>query len=106
VQVRLSHDVATPIDARLRREVAGGEFDLVSPALGTSGGGQIAVDPSQQGGKRSLKRVFDVELEMDRPSSTSVFGDRAYVRFDLGTAPLAWQWLLRLRQLFLARLNV
>jgi putative peptide zinc metalloprotease protein len=106
VQVRLANDLRTPIDARLRREVAGGEFDLVSAALGSSGGGEIAVDPSQQGGKRSLKRVFDVELEMDRASSSSVFGDRAYVRFDLGTAPLAWQWLLRLRQLFLARLNV
>ena len=106
VQVRLANDPRTTLDAHLRREVAGGEFDLVSPALGTSGGGEIAVDPSQQGGKRSLKRVFDIELQLDRPGASSVFGDRAYVRFDLGPAPLAWQWFLRLRQLFLARLNV
>ena len=33
--------------------------------------------PSQQGGKRSLKRVFDIELELDRPSPSQVFGDRA-----------------------------
>ena len=106
VEVRLANDPRTTIDAHLRREVAGGEFELVSPALGSSGGGEIAVDPSQQGGKHSLKRVFDIELQLERPGSSSVFGDRAYVRFDLGTAPLAWQWFLRLRQLFLARLSV
>jgi putative peptide zinc metalloprotease protein len=35
-----------------------------------------------------------------------VFGDKVWVRFDLGATPLAAQWLLRLRQAFLARLNV
>ena len=106
VQVRLANDLRTPLAAQARRQVPGGEFDLVSPALGSSGGGEIAVDPSQPGGKRSLKRVFDIEIEMQQPSPSSVFGDRAYVRFDLGWAPLAWQWFLRVRQLFLARLNV
>jgi putative peptide zinc metalloprotease protein len=106
VEVRLAGNLREPVAGRLRRQVPGGEFDLVSPALGTSGGGDIAVDPSQPGGTRSLKRVFDVEVEMERPSPGSVFGDRAYVRFDLGWAPLGWQAFMRLRQLFLARLNV
>jgi putative peptide zinc metalloprotease protein len=106
VQVRLASDVRHGIDAQIKRKVAGGEFDLVSPALGTNGGGEIAVDPAHQDGTRSLKRVFDVEVELERSAVAAVFGDRAYVRFDLGNAPLAWQWFLRLRQLFLARLNV
>jgi putative peptide zinc metalloprotease protein len=106
VQVRLANQPDEAVAARLRRRVPGGEFDLVSPALGTSGGGDIAVDPAQQGGTRSLKRVFDLEVELDRPSSRAVFGDRAHVRFDLGAAPLGWQWFLRLRQVFLAQLNV
>ena len=50
--------------------------------------------------------MFDVEVALQRSTLAAVFGDRAYVRFDLGNAPLAWQWFLRLRQLFLARLNV
>ncbi|MEP7300032.1 MAG: hypothetical protein ABI699_00770 [Caldimonas sp.] len=106
VEVRLVNDVRHVNAARLRREVPGGEFELVSPALGSSGGGEIAVDPSQQGGRRSLKRVFDLEIEMARPSPSSVFGDKAWVRFDLGWAPLGLQWFLRLRQLFLSRFNV
>jgi putative peptide zinc metalloprotease protein len=106
VQVRLANRVRDPIDARISRRVPGGEFDLVSAALGTNGGGDIAVDPSHQEGTRSLKRVFDVEVALERSTAATVFGDRAYVRFDLGNAPLAWQWFLRVRQLFLARLNV
>ena len=106
VQVRLGNDLRQPVGAKVRRYVPGGELELVSAALGTSGGGEIAVDPSEQGGTRSLKRAFDIEVELDRTARTAVFGDRAYVRFDLGWTPLGRQWFLRLRQLFLARLNV
>lgn len=104
-QVRFNNSMADVHNARLHRQVPAGEFDLVSAALGTQGGGEVAVDPSQRG-NRSLARVFDVEIQLDEPSPLSVFGDRVYVRFDLGPAPLGWQWFLRLRQLFLARLNV
>lgn len=106
VEVRLANGVFTPLSARISRQVPGGEFDLVSPALGTSGGGTIAVDPAQQGGTKALSRVFDVEVALGEPLRHAVFGDRAYVRFDLGWTPLGWQWALRLRQLFLARLSV
>ena len=106
VQVRLAHPLGAPIAADLQRQVPGGEFELVSAALGTTGGGDIAVDPSQPGGTRALKRVFDLELRLAQPSDAAVFGDHAFVRFDLGYAPLGWQWFLRLRQLFLARFNV
>ena len=106
VQVRLDQAIRVPVDAQLKRQVPGGDFELVSSALGTSGGGEIAVDPSKPGGTHTLKRVFDVEVALAQVSPAAVFGDRAYVRFHLGTAPLGWQWFLRLRQLFLARLNV
>ncbi len=106
VDVRLANSLHQPLHAQLRRQVPGGELDLVSAALGTQGGGDVPVDPAQQGGMRTLKRVFDVEVELDRASPMSVFGDRAHVRFDLGWTPLAVQWFLRLRQLFLAGLNV
>lgn len=105
-EVRLAQAVPQAVPARLLRRVPGGDFALVSPALGTAGGGELPVDPAKPEGTHTLQRVFDLELAMDRPSPTAVFGDRAHVRFDLGPAPLAWQWFLRLRQLFLARLHV
>jgi putative peptide zinc metalloprotease protein len=106
VEVRLSAAPRTPTSAIVRREVPGGEFELVSPALGTHGGGEIAVDPAQSSGTKTLARVFDLELELSRPPAQGLFGDRVHVRFDLGYAPLGWQAFLRLRQLFLGRLNV
>jgi putative peptide zinc metalloprotease protein len=106
VQVRLAQRPRELHQARVTRQVPGGEFDLVSPALGSSGGGEIAVDPAVREGTRSLRRVFDIELQLDEAGAQPVFGDRAWVRFDLGATPLGWQWALRLRQLFLARLNV
>jgi len=106
VQVRLVQAMADAVPAQLGRQVPAAGSELVSAALGTAGGGDIAVDPGKPGGTHTLRRVFDVQVDMARVSPNAVFGDRAYVRFDLGPAPLAWQWLLRLRQLFLARLNV
>lgn len=106
LEVRLANDPSLVIGAQMGRNVAGGDFELVSPALGTSGGGALAVDPARQGGTHTLQRVFDLEISLTQPSSVVTFGDRAYVRFDLGVAPLGWQWFLRLRQLFLARINV
>jgi len=105
VQVRLAHSPHRTLAAQLLRQVPGGGFELVSPALGTAAGGEVAVDPTRDGGSHSLRRVFDMELALAGPSPVAVFGDRATVRFDLGNAPLAWQWSLRLRQLFLARLG-
>ncbi|MFN8896280.1 MAG: peptidase M50 [Betaproteobacteria bacterium] len=105
-EVRLAQQPGTVRPARLVRQVPGGEFELVSPALGTTGGGAIAVDPAQADGRKSLARVFDLELQLDEPTPLAVFGDRAHVRFDLGLAPLAWQGFIRLRQLFLSHLGV
>ena len=106
VEVRMDKALREPVGGRLSRIVPGADFDLVSPALGTSGGGDIPVDPSRREGTRSLKRVFDIEVALDHAVSGSVFGDRALVRFDLGATPLGRQWFLRLRQMFLARLDV
>ena len=106
VQVRLPGRPAQVLDARLLRQVPGGERLLVSAALGTGGGGAIAVDPAREGGTTPLQRVFDLELGLAQPVPSAVFGERVDVRFDLGHAPLGWQWFLRLRQVFLAHLNL
>jgi len=106
VDVRLRQAPMQPQAAQVLRQVPGGGFELVSPALGTTGGGDIAVDPTQEGGTRSLRRVFDLELALSSASPSAVFGDRVWVRFELEPTPLAWQWWLRLRQAFLSRLQL
>ena len=52
---------------------------------------------------------FDVDLSILHHQSNDerlIFGQRVYVRFDLGHAPFAWQLILRLKQLFLKELHV
>jgi putative peptide zinc metalloprotease protein len=105
IEVRLENSPQTVFLATMQRQVPGAESELVSAALGTSGGGEIAVAPDQKG-THALQRVFDLELVLQGNAPANVFGDRAQVRFDLGRTPLIWQWLLRLRQVFLAQLNV
>jgi putative peptide zinc metalloprotease protein len=106
VQVRLAQAPRSTLAGSVLRPVAGAEQTLVAQALGTAGGGEVAVDPAKPGGTHSLQRVVDLEVQLAQPVASALFGDRAYVRFDLGKAPLGWQWFLRLRQLFLARLSV
>lgn len=106
VELRLSRRVGEVMHATIARETPGGSEDLESAALGSEGGGAILVDPQQQGGVKALQRVFNIELKLERPLERQLFGDRAYIRFDLGWKPLMWQWWLRLRQLLLSKLDV
>lgn len=106
VEARFSFDLASSIPAHVYRKVPQGQDTLISAALGSSAGGAIPVDPSQQEGTKTLAHVFDLEIVLDQPSSVVAFGDRAYVRFDLGWAPLIWQWSHKLRQLFLEKFYV
>ncbi|WHR57188.1 site-2 protease family protein [Acinetobacter haemolyticus] len=79
---------------------------LLSPALGSQAGGNITVDPNDQEGMTTLQYYFDLDIQLSQPLDSSVFGDVAYVRYDLGYSPLAWQWTRKLRQLFLEQFYV
>lgn len=79
---------------------------LFAPALGSQAGGNITVDPSDQEGASALQNYFDLDIQLSKPMNSSVFGDVAYVRFNLGYSPLAAQWTRKLRQLFLEHFYV
>jgi putative peptide zinc metalloprotease protein len=90
VQTRLSTQLNRVIDAHISRVTPDGSETLLSAALGSSAGGAIPVDPAQQEGTKALQRVFDIELTLNQPVLSAIFGDRCYVRFDLGWAGLRW----------------
>jgi putative peptide zinc metalloprotease protein len=106
VEIRLAERVAEVVLAVVRREVPGASERLPTAALGSLGGGRIAVDPANAEGVKALSTVFQVDLEL--PASARAFhvGERVHVRFDHGWEPLAAQWYRKLRQLFLARFHV
>lgn len=106
VELRLAEDVPVAMEVKVLREVPGGQDELPSPALGLSGGGQIATQPSDNQGVKTLQRVFVLDLQLPRDMVPRTFGERVHVRFNHGVEPLAFQWGRRLRQLFLSHFNV
>jgi putative peptide zinc metalloprotease protein len=106
IEVRLAENLTEVRPATLRREVPGAREALPSPALGSAGGGKVVVDPRDPQGATAAGKVFQVDLELPSASGLVDVGGRVYVRFDHGRSPLAQQWFLHLRQIFLARFNV
>ena len=103
VEVRLARRVGDVKTARIERVVPAGTLRLPSPALGTRGGGEWAVDPSDSEGVRTLEPVFELDLALPE---TGAIGEAVYVRFDHGLEPLALRAYRGVRRLLLSRLSV
>jgi putative peptide zinc metalloprotease protein len=106
VEVRLAQELVQVRNARVRRFVPSAVTELPTAALGTVGGGRVPVDPGDGQGLASMEKLFLVDVDLVEPAQLALIGGRAFVRFDLGWEPIGWQWSRRIRQLFLARLNV
>ena len=105
IDVRLAEQLERPLPALVRRITPGASERLPSSALGSEGGGAIAVDPRDQRGMTAVQKVFQIDLELPATSGRVNSGGRAYVRFSHGRAPLAAQWYQSIRRLFLSRFN-
>jgi putative peptide zinc metalloprotease protein len=104
VSVRLAQHLASPMAARVARQVPAAVERLPSAILGPMGGGPFAVDPEDATGTLAMEDLFEFELAL--PVPVDRLGMRVYVRFDHGREPLARQWYRRVRQLFLRKFNV
>ncbi len=106
VEVRRVDNLEQIIPAVIVREVPGATDRLPSSALGNAGGGQVAIDPRDQRGKKAFQRYFDFELELIEPVDLDYYGGRVLVRFDHGSEPLFFRLYRNVRRLFLRRFNV
>ena len=110
VDVRLTQRVGTVLPAHIEREVPSASLELPSVALGTSGGGRIAIDLRDANGAVALENVFlfDLIVVGDAAGDTArnTIGSRVYVRFDHGLEPIGWTWYRSLRRLFLRYFDV
>ncbi len=107
VDLRLTDDIGRVIPGRITRQVPAGSDEVPSAALVAAGGGRLAADPRDPGGRKTLTRVFEIDVAPAEPlGRTPAFGQRVYVRFDLAPTPLATQAWRSLRRLFLRHFNV
>lgn len=105
-RVRLGEQAATTLGARIVREVPAATRELPSAALGTLGGGMIAVDLSDSTGTTAAERLYVVDLGLDEPLASPRVGGRAHVRFEHPAEPLGFRLYRAVRQLLLGRLSV
>lgn len=109
VQVRLAHDPGVSLAGRLEREVPSGDAYLPSRVLSVEGGGQLATDPRDAQGSRTLERTFQFDVAVDLGSAESAavfFGGRVHALFVHPAEPLAQQWYRDIRRLFLSYFHV
>jgi len=92
--------------AELHREVPGSSERLPSAALGTAGGGAIAIDPRDTSGLTPLASVFQLDVALPPSAYAGGIGSRVYVRFDHGSEPLGLRGLRSVQRLFLRRVGV
>lgn len=101
--VRIRGAVRDELGARIVRVGPAGIRELDNPALATTAGGDVALDPTDPEGRRTLASQYMVELQTERPPPGAQPGLRARVRFGVPPEPLLTQWWREARQLFSAR---
>lgn len=104
VEVRLADAVGTRLAASMGPDQPAATRQLPSPALGDRGGGPFVVDPADGEGVRALEPIFLYDVFLDKRLLERV-GSRAWVRFDHGYEPLAFQLYRRTTQLFLKQFD-
>ncbi len=106
VRVRLLDTTNRVLDAKIVRTVPGGDEYLPSRAFAAENGGDIATDPRDTKGPKTLQRTFQFDVELQDSPGFDQFGQRVMVRFEHPGAPLVEQAFRGLRLLFLSRFSV
>jgi putative peptide zinc metalloprotease protein len=106
VEVMLASWGAEPLTAQIRREVPGASPKLPTGALGSAGGGVIAVDPRDKQGVTTLRQVFQLELTVPAEVRSEYLGARVYVRFNHGFEPMGFQIYRSFKRLLMRQFNV
>lgn len=105
VSLRLASRVPDEFPVEFLREVPAATNELPSAALSQQGGGEIANDPSAGRDDIAFQAVFQFEFLLPDSMDIGRYGERVYVRFDHGFAPLWSQWYRKLKILFLRLLD-
>ncbi len=106
VEMRFVERLDQVVPGVVLRESPAAIKGLPSRALGTAGGGEVALDPSDPESARALESLFQLDLGLSAALPSDRIGGRFFVRFDHGREAVAWRLLRALRQLFLGRFNV
>ena len=102
VSLRLSSEPGRTWPARVLRAVPAASRELPSSALGRQGGGDAAIDPRDESGRKSLASHFEYELALPADFPYRLIGNRVSIRFEHPPEVLGERLWRGLRRLFLA----
>lgn len=106
VEIQLADRVGERFAGRIVRAIPQGNEALPSKALSIEGGGDLVLDPRDPDGRRTLDKVFQLDVELAQAPPGLRIGTRAWLRFEYEPEPLLDQLARRVRQVFLSRLHV
>jgi putative peptide zinc metalloprotease protein len=98
--VWLDEKPGASLRGQVRRDVPAAAFKLPSAVLADRNGGSVMTDPADTEHLRTLQPVFTVDVALPQHALERI-GGRAWVRFDFGPEPLAFQWAHTLGQILL-----
>lgn len=107
VEIRFATDLGEAVKGTIRRVRPRATDELPADLLAAPAGGPFSLRQTMPGerGLRSVERFVVVEIDVPRTPQAH-FGGRAYVRFDFGAEPIAFQLGRTLRRLFLREFAV
>ncbi len=106
-QVKLHGQANISIPVKEYTSIPMEQTRLPSAALGWSGGGEIAIDTTDNQGVKTAEPFYQVRATIDTDTNASLFHGRSgKIRFKLAAKPLLWQGWRKLRQLIQRRYQV
>ena len=107
VAVRVDGGVWQKVDdVRVARQFPKSTHRLPGMAMASLNGGPFAIDPAAKEKDVAIEAFFEVDLVADNSALRGQWGQRAWVRFDHGAAPLILRLYRSGRQLFLGQFHV
>ena len=106
VEIRMVDKSLAVGEGKLIRKFPEASFELPSAALGSFGGGSIAVKGEGDAKSQAIEKYFQLEVALPPQFLDSHLGSRLYVRLYHGRKSLAEKWYRTVRQLFLRQFDV
>ncbi|HCD30782.1 MAG TPA: hypothetical protein DER01_00125, partial [Phycisphaerales bacterium] len=117
VELRTVGNIEKVHQSQLIMAFDSGRNYLPHPALSKNAGGQIAMDPEDAKGQKTLRPQFEMWLKLPAEMQASMqagklvaapalLGERVYVRMTLPKRPLLFQWMTTIRQMVRDRLHI
>jgi putative peptide zinc metalloprotease protein len=106
-EVKLNGQAGITLQVTDRIVIPADRRNLPSAALGWAGGGQVAVNLSDNSGTQAAEPFFEVRATVQGvPPAELLHGRGGRIRFELRSEPLLDQWIRRLRQLLQNRYGI